>query len=84
MEKAKRNRDENKLRWVTKLGNCCTDCKQTFPLEVYDFHHLDPKEKEFSPGSIMYKKEELLEPELSKCILLCANCHRIRHFGTKI
>ena len=63
---------ELKWKFVQQLGNKCFDCHQSFPLEVYDFHHLDPTQKE---GSVL----DLKEKELEKCVLLCSNCHRLRH-----
>lgn len=68
-----------KQKAVEYLGNCCFDCKKQYPLSVYDFHHLDPKEKEFHIGDKRTWGESL-QKELAKCVLLCANCHRIRHF----
>jgi hypothetical protein len=61
------------------LGDCCAMCKQQFPLIVYDFHHNNPKEKEFSIGENMHKSLDALKQEALKCTLLCANCHRITH-----
>ena len=72
---------EKKRRAVDFLGGKCMDCAGTFPPPVYDFHHLDPKEKEFNLGDILRRKDfSTIEKELTKCVLLCANCHRIRHF----
>ena len=72
---------ERKQRAVAHLGGKYADCAGVFPPPVYDFHHLDPKEKEFNLGDILRKKDFLIiEKELTKCVLLCANCHRIRHF----
>ena len=66
-----------KWKAVEAFGNKCQDCKQTYPMEVYDFHHLDPSQKE---GNLnMMKSQKSYEAEIKKCILLCANCHRIRH-----
>ena len=66
---------------VEYLGGACHDCGGKFPLPVYDFHHLDPTEKEHNLGNILRRKNfSEIEKELSKCVLLCANCHRIRHF----
>lgn len=71
---------EKKQRAVDYLGGKCNDCGGTFPLPVYDFHHLDPNEKEHNLGDIIRRKSfSTVEKELSKCVLLCANCHRIRH-----
>lgn len=76
---SKQTRIKNKQYWINKLGGKCQDCGGIFPSYVYDFHHLDPNEKEYSPGQILDRKKEIVDKELSKCVLLCANCHRIRH-----
>ena len=55
----------------------CTICKGTFHPAAYDFHHLDPKEKDFNIA-LNLNYEECLE-ELKKCILICSNCHRELH-----
>jgi hypothetical protein len=64
---------------IKKLGDQCADCKQTYPYQVYDFHHLDPKKKDFSWTKMRLQTQTVLDNELAKCVLLCANCHRIRH-----
>ena len=46
---------------------------------AYDFHHLDPAEKDFSISDGTSWK--WIEPELRKCELLCARCHREVHDG---
>lgn len=71
-----------KDRAVAYKGGVCVDCKQTFPSFVYDFHHLNPKEKDLKlGGSIKKLPWDLIVVELDKCVLLCANCHRIRHYS---
>jgi len=70
----------NKARAVELMGGKCKDCGfQTEHLSVYDFHHLEPKGKDFSIGLIQNHKWENIERELKKCVMLCSNCHRIRH-----
>ena len=64
---------------ILMLGNCCDICKQQYPSCVYDFHHINPNEKEFELGTHMYHSIQTLEKEAQKCQLLCANCHRIVH-----
>ena len=71
-------RRENKIKAVEYLGDHCADCKNEFPYYVYDFHHTDPTIKDFEISHIMGRKWENIVPELNKCVLLCANCHRIR------
>ena len=69
-------RQNFKWKFVEQAGNKCNDCQQTYPIEVYDFHHLDATQKD---GNIAQMKRKQMELEISKCVLLCANCHRIRH-----
>jgi predicted HNH restriction endonuclease len=59
----------------------CTDCGMSFrgKEECLDFHHLIPSEKENTIGRMATYSKESLKKELSKCIPLCANCHRTRH-----
>lgn len=77
-------------RWVNRKkaailskGGSCEDCKQTFPYQVYDFHHLDPAQKEFQWSRMRERTIASIKNELAKCVLLCANCHRIRHIELK-
>ena len=61
------------------LGGKCNDCQQSYPYQVYDFHHLDPSTKEFDWDYARRVSKERMLAEISKCVLLCSNCHRIRH-----
>lgn len=72
-------RTERKLRAIDYLGGKCSKCGGKFPSCVYDFHHRDPEEKDRSPGLMMSLSDSKLFAELDKCVLLCANCHRIEH-----
>ena len=80
-DRIKNARDARKLAAIAKMGGCCADCKQTFPPAVYDFHHLDPDEKEYNPSKLFSQKDQdRIDAELAKCVLLCSNCHRLRHY----
>lgn len=73
-------RRDIKSQCVNYKGNKCADCGYTSDKHcVFDFHHLDPSQKEFSFGNKLPKFEKLI-PELDKCVLLCAVCHRLRHY----
>jgi hypothetical protein len=65
---------------VDFFGGRCSACHGEFPLPVYDFHHLDPGEKErHTSDMIGNRSSAALAEEIVKCVLLCANCHRIEH-----
>jgi hypothetical protein len=76
-------------RWVQKKkeaieykGGKCEDCPASYPREpyvIFDFHHLDPEEKDVDWGKLRLKSWDKIKLELDKCALLCSNCHRKRH-----
>lgn len=72
---------ENKLKAIEYKGGCCSDCGGVFDPCVYDFHHEDVSTKEKNPSAFLGRSSfENALSELDKCVLLCANCHRLRHF----
>lgn len=73
-------RETLKQRAVNYKGGKCEDCLAQFPLCVYDFHHVDPTTKDNDVGSMIQSSWKFVKDELDKCVLLCANCHRIRHY----
>ena len=63
-------------------GSKCNDCPLTLENShpnVFEFHHLNPNEKDIDWKHIKVKKWDTIKIELDKCVLLCANCHRLRH-----
>jgi hypothetical protein len=70
---------ERKKMLVEKFGGKCLDCGGIFPLAVYHFHHMEPSTKNKEIGKMMTGDFQALLDEASKCIMLCANCHIIRH-----
>lgn len=78
-EKLRISRKTKLQKLVDLHGNFCKKCNVSFPLCVYDFHHLNPLEKEFSIGENMHRSFEALVKEAQKCVLLCSNCHRMVH-----
>ncbi len=67
-----------KAKFVELLGGCCSVCKGKFPLPVYDFHHINDKKDDIARMFNYCSEQEILD-EIKKCVLLCANCHRIIH-----
>jgi hypothetical protein len=72
-------RKQAKDFWVKEFGSVCAHCKQSFPNCVFEFHHIDHSEKDLQPSHMLHLRKEIQERELKKCIMLCANCHRIEH-----
>ncbi|MBU1044784.1 MAG: HNH endonuclease, partial [Candidatus Omnitrophica bacterium] len=67
---------------VEYLGSQCSICGYCKCNEALDFHHRDPKEKEFGLSQQgLTRSWERVKSELEKCILICANCHREIHAG---
>lgn len=59
-------------------ANPCYQCKEP-RIGCLDFHHVDPTVKEKPVARCLSTGDLLLEA--SKCIILCANCHRLYHNG---
>ncbi len=59
------------------------DCGLIDEPYVYDFHHRNPKSKNFVIAAKRGSSLEQLKKEVDKCDLVCANCHRHRHHQTK-
>jgi len=67
-----------KTQLVEKMGGKCSACNGVFHISVYDFHHMHDKKDSISTMLLNCSEEEIFQ-EAAKCILLCANCHRIHH-----
>jgi hypothetical protein len=62
---------------VSELKNVpCADCKGRFPTVAMDFDHL--RDKEYDVAKMKRHSFEKLLIEISKCEVVCSNCHRIR------
>lgn len=84
-----RKQESQKLRrqsitaWVNDLKKnaSCSDCAIT-DYRVLEFDHVDGHEKEFNVSDMVkagFSKVKI-KSEISKCDVVCANCHRIRTF----
>lgn len=86
-EAVKRWRKKSKDRIVEAMGGKCVICNYNKSTSALSLHHLDPKKKELSFGSIRANPKcwGKIVKELRKCILVCNNCHSEIHEGiTKI
>lgn len=70
-----------KIRALEMLGGVkCSSCGYDQCIAALDFHHKDPLEKDFTIKDISCYGWEKIKEEVSKCIALCANCHRQHHW----
>ncbi len=79
--KARARAAEKKIKAIEYKGGKCNDCGGVFHPAVYEFHHISPNEKEAEPATLRNYSWEKLKKEIDKCVMLCANCHRIRHYS---
>lgn len=83
-EKARENNKRNRERYRNELleflsTKQCIDCGIK-DIRVLEFDHL--KDKLFSIGSKTRNTPLItLMPEIEKCEIVCANCHRIRTYA---
>lgn len=82
--RSKKFRTAKKTKAVEYLGNKCKICEYDKCLAALVFHHIDPKEKDFNLSSHWDKPWDFLENELTKCVLLCSNCHAEVHSGITV
>ncbi len=69
-----------KIKCVEYKGGKCVKCGYDKYIGALDFHHINPKEKEFRLAAVKsHAFNDLIKKELDKCILVCSNCHREIH-----
>ncbi|MBV9232144.1 MAG: hypothetical protein JOZ18_22730 [Chloroflexi bacterium] len=63
---------------------CCADCGERHPATLH-FHHLNSEDKLFDISEAVNKGFSMgkVKKEIEKCIVLCANCHAIRHYNMR-
>ena len=77
--KQRENKRQRKIEAIAYKGGKCSTCGGEFHPAAFEFHHINPKEKDRDPSKMMGMSKEKLFAELDKCVLLCANCHRLEH-----
>ena len=79
-EYAKRGKE----KWdLYKSSLKCARCSENH-IACMDFHHMDPSEKEYEVSALISSKMfTKAYKEIKKCIVLCANCHRIHHHNER-
>lgn len=61
---------------MVKLERGCDRCGYRVSPAALDWDHLPGQVKSFSINAAWSRSVEVLEAEMAKCQLLCANCHR--------
>lgn len=65
---------------VKRLGGKCSICGYDKSLRALEFHHKDPKEKDFGLAAKGHVHGwDTYWKEVQKCILVCSNCHAEIH-----
>ena len=81
-----RIRMNNRQKFLDSLKTPCAKCGESRPW-VIQFHHVNPDAKIFgvADGTKVHKSKEDVIAECSKCVCLCANCHKEFHhlYGQK-
>ena len=74
---------KRKYEAIMERGGKCEICGYDKNMSALEFHHNNPEEKDFEIDIRHFSNTsiEKLKNELSKCILVCANCHREIHSG---
>lgn len=82
VDKRRKNLKQESIAYKGGSCQCCGYNRSHWALE---FHHLDPKEKDFhlSKGGHTRSWDKIKE-ELNKCILVCSNCHAEIHAGVRL
>jgi hypothetical protein len=77
----KEYRKNTKIKLVEGFGSQCTCCGLVDDHIVYDFHHIDPTQKDFQISTSKRNSWEAFKEEAKKCIMVCVICHRKIHAG---
>lgn len=67
-----------KIRIINSLGSKCTCCGNNNILDL-EFHHVSG-DKENNISTMINTRFSNVKKEISKCVLLCRNCHAELHF----
>lgn len=78
-------RKKRLTKWIRQLKRKlkCSKCRNS-DCRVLDFHHVKGNKKfNISDLALMGLSKKRVLKEIKKCIVLCANCHRIEHYKTR-
>lgn len=79
-----RRRRRVKQILVDEAGGCCRLCGYDRSAAALEFHHLDPRDKQFGVASGgVARSLARVQAEVRKCVLLCSNCHAEVEAGSR-
>lgn len=85
VRKSEKRRRQLIKTWINehKISLGCKICGFREHASALDFDHRNPSEKSFTVASFSSKgwSLEAIKREVTKCDVLCANHHRMRHSG---
>ncbi len=61
----------------------CSSCGYNKCHAALEFHHTDHTQKDVGVGHMRNYSPEKIKQEVSKCIILCANCHKELHYNLR-
>lgn len=76
-----RRRDRAQNLVCSAKDTPCVDCGIKYPYYVMQFDHLG--DKEYTIARMITKSISLIQKEIDKCEVVCANCHAERTHGPK-
>lgn len=86
-----RERRRNKINAIKLSIGACVECNRKVTPKnccAFDFDHRDEEKKMIGIANLVYKSQtfydEHLRSEITKCQLLCANCHKIKTYYKNI
>lgn len=78
------NNDRLKQEWHDfKASLACAHCGASHPA-IFDFHHINPDDPDKQRVNELINKKRFTaayKEVKEKCLVLCANCHRIHHYN---
>lgn len=79
--KDKRREYRRRLHQIKSERGCERGCGETHPAAL-DFHHRDPASKKHKVSDLTsrIRSWQVIEDEIAKCDVVCANCHRKEHY----
>ena len=80
----KRKRELSEWLLSIKMASHCCKCTEDHPA-CLEFHHRNPKDKELEISTMVARgmSKFRIGREITKCEIICSNCHRKLHWDEK-